>query len=277
MTSSGEHPLDRPGVCMRAPGVESRGLLSRWLIRVLTAMNAVGLLALACWLYFQPDGHAEVSPFLAKLRWWSYLGGRYVPVIAHQAESAASEAVLWIGWTLAGITLIVLFVSVARSRGRERSVQIVLGILCVIGWLWMATSWDTIRLRGQSAGIVRYAKAAREFASQLSNDWPSHGGDISGFGAFLAYPYCTPRTLLMLGDAFIPGTPLRVAAVERTPGEAIRFQLSGEGADLWLECRSDDGVPARFRSGLQPVYFPSSLLKITPDTFVVRYVVVVED
>jgi hypothetical protein len=28
----------------------------------------------------------------------------------------------------------------------------------------------------------------------------------------------------MLGDARLPNTPLRVAAVERTPGEAIRFQ-----------------------------------------------------
>ena len=75
----------------------------------------------------------------------------------------------------------------------------------------------------------------------------------------------------MLGNARVPNSPLRVAAVERTPGQAIRFQLTGDAPNVWIKWRTAKTPPTAFQGGLQQIHTPTSHLEIAAKTFVVRY------
>ncbi len=187
------------------------------------------------------------------------------------ADSAASQGAAQLGYLLAGLTLVFAASAVFFGRGRERLALLVFGLFLAMGWGLLGTNGDVIRLRGQSAELAQHAESVGEFAQQLNHAWPSQGGEIAGFGAFLAYPYGEPRTLLMLGDTYIPNTTLRVAVVERTPGQAIRFQLTGDAPDVWFECRTTETAPTAFRGGLQQLHTPTSDFEIDAKTFVVRY------
>ncbi|WP_459556680.1 hypothetical protein [Lacunimicrobium album] len=177
------------------------------------------------------------------------------------------------GSFFAGLCLALGIAAVFLNRGRERIVLPAVAIVLALGWIATGTKWDYIRLRGQSAELAQFAGPVRELAQELNGFWPQQGGQIASFGAFLAYPYGTPRTLLMLGDAHIPGTSLRIAAVERTPGEAIRFQLSGEAPKVWLEWRTVETPPSAFQGGLQQVITPVEYHEIASDLFVVKYLI----
>jgi len=247
------------------------GSTGRRFLLLLYAINAIALIALIGLLYFDRNAADRTSPLLSKLRWWAQPWGEYVPLVVSKADSSASEAAAMLGYLSASLSLLLAGAALYYGRGRERLVLPLCGVLLAIVWTQTGTSWDLIRLRGQSTMVVAYAESVSEFAQQLENSWPDQGGDIKDFGSFLAYPYGAPRTLLMLGDTRIPNTSLRVAAVERTPGEAIRFQLTGDAPDVWLEWRTSETEPTQFQGGLQQIHTPTASLKIAANTFVVRY------
>ncbi|TWU07304.1 hypothetical protein CA54_57100 [Symmachiella macrocystis] len=273
MTAAGSGPVGDIAISEDlASDGESRSTCRR-IVWSLIMLNAIALMTLIGLFYFDRDAPADTSPLLSRLRWWSQPWGEYVPIVVGKADSAASQGAALFGYLLASLTLILAVAAVFWGRGRERLALPAFGLLLAMGWGLLGTNWDVIRLRGQSAELAQHAESVSEFAQQLNHAWPDQGGEITGFGAFLAYPYGKPRTLLMLGDAHIPNTTLRVAAVERTPGQAIRFQLTGDAPNVWFEYRTAETAPTEFRGGLQQKHTPTADLEIAAKTYIVRYAI----
>lgn len=273
MTATGKSSVGNIAISEDWPSGGEYRSTGRRIVWSLIMLNAIALVTLIGLFYFDRNAPADTSPLLSKLRWWSQPWGEYVPIVVSKADSAASQGAAQFGNLLACLTLVLVAAAAFWGRGRERLALPVFGLLLAIGWGLLGTNWDVIRLRGQSAELAQYAESVSEFAQQLNDAWPDQGGEIAGFGAFLAYPYGEPRTLLMLGDAQIPNTTLRVAAVERTPGQAIRFQLTGDTPDVWFEWRTAETSPTAFQGGLQQLHTPTADLEIAAKTYVVRYAI----
>ncbi|MEW4486517.1 hypothetical protein AB1L42_00465 [Thalassoglobus sp. JC818] len=251
--------------------------LKNWLnwqhgVVLLVVLNALLLVGVFAWVYFDAEAPSRSGPFLNGFRWWSQPWGEYVPVVADVVDSDESYGAAMLSVLLACLSLFLGVMSLRVGRWRQRAAVSVIACVLAVGWLFIGWNWDVLRLRGKGLKLTGDLIAVREFAVQLESDWPDQDGEIEGFGAFLAYPYGSPRTLLTLGETCVPGTGLRVAAVERTPGESIRFQLSGGKGDLWFEWRSEGTVPTGFTGGLQQGYTPKAYFEVSDQLFLVRYV-----
>lgn len=269
MTVDGQSPVGSvANVKNSADDHRTTGLRVLW---TLMTINAIALITLIGLLYFDRGASTHSSTLLSNLRWWSQPWGVHVPAVVGKADSAAAQGAAVLGSLLALFTLILAATAAFISRGPARLIILAIGLFLAGGWVSVGRDWDGIRLRGQSAELAQYAEPVSKFAKELDTAWPNQSGEIEDFGAFLAYPYGEPRTLLMLGDARIPDTPLRVAAVERTPDEAIRFQLTGDAANVWFEWRITDTTPTAFRGGLEQAHTPTTYSEIAANTFVVRY------
>ncbi|TWT43563.1 hypothetical protein KOR42_44430 [Thalassoglobus neptunius] len=244
-----------------------------WLrgVVLLVALNALFLAVVVTWVYFDSGAPSRSSPFLNKFRWWSQPWGVYVPAVADALGAGASQGAAMLGVLLSCFSLLLVILSLKGVRNAGELVLPIFAGAIGIGWLLLGVNWDVIRLRGQSMELARHVEGVSEFARQLEEEWPDQDGEIEGFGAFLGYPYGTPRTLLMLGEACVPKTELRIAAVERTPGESIRFQLSGGSSDVWFEWRVVENAPASFAGGLQQNYSPKASFMVADKLFLVRY------
>lgn len=271
MNTTGKHPVDETTKLKDSSGKVDKGAIGRRIVWSLSMINAIVLIGLIVYLYYDRGAPEGSSLILSKLRWWSQPWGEYVPLVASKTVSAESQGALLLGSVLGCFTLVLAVVSAFLNRGRERLFLPVFGLVLAVGWTLVGANWDFIRIRGQSADLVQYVGPVSEFAKLLENSWPDQGGEIKDFGAFLAYPYGKPHTLLMLGDSRIPNTPLQVAAVERTPGKAIRFQLTGDAPNIWFEWRVLGTVPTLFQGGLQQIHTPITFYKIAENTFVVKY------
>lgn len=271
MTATGKVTNDNTAGCEVLSGDGNEGSTVRRIVQSLIAINAVALISLTGLLYFDREAPNGTSVPLNRLRWWSQPWGEYVPFVVSKADTDASQWAVMLGSLFACLTLVLALAATIFGRGRERYFLSTFGLVLAVGWVLIGTTWGSIRLSGRSAELVQYAESVGEFAKRLDASWPDQGGEIPDFGAFLAYPYGEPRTLLMLGDARIPNTSLRVAAVERTPGQAIRFQLVGDAADIWFERRATNTIPTKFRGGLQQNHTPTNYIEIAANTFIVKY------
>lgn len=235
-------------------------------------VSASSLVVATFWLCTAHAPGEASSPLFTRLKWWSQPWGVYVPLVTGARDTVASEGALVVTGMFSGLTLATATFHTVLANRRRRARVVGLACLVACGWLAIGLWYENLRLRAESADLRRYANRVQEFAESLNAAWPSEGGEIENFGAFLAYPYGRPRTLLMLGDARIPATPLRVAAVEWTANEAIRFQLTGDAPDVWFEWRPGRDSPNAFVGGLAQVFNAVTYLQLNDNLYVVRYV-----
>jgi hypothetical protein len=96
-------------------------------------------------------------------------------------------------------------------------------------------------------------------------------GETSALGAFLAYPLESPKTLLLLTEANVPGTDVAFTAVERSDDGALRFQLSRNETGTWLEWHPSHDAPRDFVGGLLQRFELDRFTQLGENWYLVRY------
>jgi hypothetical protein len=179
-----------------------------------------------------PPPSREVIPMTA---------GRWLTFRILRAAAAVS---------FAGI-LAALFLGAARHR-RLRAWLAVIGLAAA--WLALATSWRDLAWAGRrwcAAGLVT---AYEPLAAALRREWPQHDDAKEGFGPFSAYPAGKPQMLMLLTRRTPESATVPFVGVERSAVGALRFDLEGRLADVWLEWHPPGSAPQSFTGGLETQY-----------------------
>lgn len=249
-------------------------ILARWPRRAVNAAvplawttNALLLGAAAAWFYVEGRSQSEFHSLLRAAGW---------PGAASVADGDAAScgAAIVTCATAAVVSLGVAFLGLLVGAPRFRTLR-VWGLFTALAavWLTLLATWPDVHWSGQQRRVARALPALESVALSLIVAWPQNDGDIDALGPFLAYPKGSPRTLLIMGDAALCDSPLRMASVERTPGRAIRFELSGQEQGAWVEWRSGEDTPSDFVSGLRTPYLVERSERLAPHWFLVRYTV----
>ncbi len=169
-------------------------------------------------------------------------------------------------------TLLAALVGLVSGGPRFRSTRMWLLFTAVVaGWLGLGVAWPEIYWLGQERRISAVLASAETTVRDLNAHWPRDDGELRSVGQFLAYPKGRPATLLALGAARFPDSNLCFSAIERSGNDVMRFYLTGDESDAWLEWRGDDSVPDSFKGGLDTRYVVERQRRLAPRWFLVRY------
>jgi len=232
-------------------------------------LNLGLLVAAIAWIFGDSRSLRSVEFVLYRL-------GLYEPPIATvvRAPSRLGLAVptIELGLAVAAIALIISLVGLIVGPPHFRTTRAWLALTALLcGWLGLLVAWPEVYWKGQEIRIGHNLQPLEEIARRLHADWPTKEDEIAPLGAFLAYPLDSPSTLLLLGEAEIPGTPLRVSAIERSPQGVLNFQLSSDEHGAWLAWSPNGSPPQSFESGLQTYYRILRCRQLKPEWFLVRY------
>jgi hypothetical protein len=242
----------------------------------------------------QPIGRLTQHPM--QIVWWISLAVAFAAIVWLFLDSLAAHAVaLYTGqaatWAPGGVlnpsfarmlavkacaaTAIVSLITVAATLligpPSQRGVRSWLGLMTLLAaWFTLAFAWQDIAWAGSCWRISDTIVHIEPIARQLNDAWPCEDGAVPGLGQFSAYPVGRPRTLLIIADDPIAVRP-SIAAVERSPQGALRFQLAGKETGAWLEWHPAGSEPATFTGGLEDSQQLERSSQLAPQWFAVRY------
>jgi len=240
-----------------------------FLVSVSWAINTVLLAAAFGWIFFFGESRESIELMVrAVLPAWS---ASKTPILdPSRLGIGVSIGLVAIAFVLC--TSLAMLASLFLGRGRLRTTRtwlIFTAIAC--GWLGLAVSWPAIYWSGQQRRAVAVLPAAETLVESLHDHWPKIDSYLPELGPFLAYPISTPSALLPLRSVTFPKTDIPFSAVERTGGDAMRFELSGAETGAWLEWRGNGTRPQPFVGGLDTKYSLAKVAQLAPEWFLVRY------
>ncbi len=185
----------------------------------------------------------------------------------------------WVAWGLQGACFLSwggIVTGLLIGGNRYRGVRAWLGLmLSVVLWLVLWTNWGKIVEAGRFAQVSGETKSLLVFSQKTYDDWESFTAPDAppreSWVPFNAYPLRKPSMLFFLGEQVIPETNLTVRSIERTAGEAIRFELSGSQLGNWVEWRVDDSPPKDFTGGLEAPMEMVRWRKLADRLYLVQY------
>jgi hypothetical protein len=265
-----------------SPGVENCLVAENWRARAFAWGRIVAWVvpcAAICWVLRDP--HA-----LAALRhsWWGLL----VPAVAADpvaqlrlsgVQSHTYRVALNAGMVVCGVSLGVYAMSLVWGATRQRTITGVMSLTSIVAiWLVIATNLVPLYDCGVRHRIQASSPALQGFTDQLQQDWPQRADQVVAPGSRFeqlppvnAYPLLSPRVCLLLSSYSVPGTSMEIVALEYTPGEAMRLQLSGALSGYWFERRWDQSPPTNFFSGLDEPLEPNRYRSLGDQCYLVVY------
>lgn len=239
---------------------------SNWLARFAIGINLALWFGTCIWLL--RDGYVSRIP-------WSEPADGIEPL----PDSLASWRLWTLGLLVAGCFLswLAILWGMLFASASYRNLRRMFGLTLSVGlWLIVGTEWRSMVEFGRVARLKREHQAVELFSSSLNSQWDevvdsSRPHAMSDLIPFNAYPIRKPTMLLFLGEQPIPGTNLTVRSIERTPEQAIRFELSGEHLGHWLEVRWNHTPPNAFETGIEEQLSPANWTAITPNLYRVQY------
>jgi hypothetical protein len=235
----------------------SRQHLGRWVLRFCLAFQIVSLATLAA-LNFLDERLESVSlgSMLSGQISIADAGYRIVlPVLAY-------SLVLSIGLFAAGMLL---------GERTQRSLRNLLFLTSMIAIsLALFTSWQRISWEGRRHRMIARIEALQVVCDALSKDWPKNDMNHELLGSIMAYPQWNPSTLILLTPKPIDDR-FRIAAIDRSTSDVLRFQLSSGFENIWLEHRADAKLETEFTNGIEQSYSRQYYVTLSPSWFLVRY------
>lgn len=161
----------------------------------------------------------------------------------------------------------------SRSHhARSRSIASLIAITTVIAvWLGISVNYQSLAWQGQRIRVAVQLRSLEAIAEPLRRNWPKEDDEIAGIGPFMAYPFGQPSTLILLQSPPVSGDGLCIAAVERSPRGAIRFELTGTEHDDWVEWHPPGSYPTSFVGGLKDPHQFVCSTKLRGGWHLVRY------
>jgi hypothetical protein len=157
---------------------------------------------------------------------------------------------------------------------RHRRIRSWLAFTTVVAlWLTILTAWPQIAWAGLRWRVGRAVEAFEPIAAQLRDDWPTTDGSDPLVGVYSAYPPDKPRMLLLLGPKAASDSGMRFTSIEKSPAGALRFELTGNEQDAWLEWHPEGSRPASFVGALmiQGEYELKQSAELAPGWYATRY------
>jgi len=224
--------------CVRSPKIG-------WALWIVNIATFIGLVA---WIFC--DGQFASSTDMLRVRAISVLergtgAGAYT-------WYAGRVLLLTIAVIAAAVSSIGIFLSLFVGAHPHRRVRSWFAFtLLVAAWLTLLGSWHELAWHGQTFRMQRRLAGFETIAESLRSDWPTIDGERTHMGQFMAYPIGRPMMLMMLTKPDVPGTATSFATVEHGDDGTLRFELTGDEPDGWLEWHPAGSVPKSFVGGLQ--------------------------
>ncbi|MEO1529225.1 MAG: hypothetical protein AAFX06_27715 [Planctomycetota bacterium] len=173
---------------------------------------------------------------------------------------------------VAGATLSAIVIRTGlRSTPKSRSLLQLLAITAVIAlWCSFSTCHHALAWHGKRLRFAFRTDQLESLAAPLRRSWPTEDGKLEGLGPFMAYPFGTPQTLLLLEAPRLDGR-VYVAAIEQGETGAIRMQIMGTDGGDWVEWHPDDGTPSSFIGGLGDQHQLAKFDRIGRGWYLARY------
>lgn len=192
---------------------------------------------LAAW--FSPHGHADDS--------------LWERIIRARAAGAHLRLTLLIVLGLAVVTISAVHAVgwLVRSPRTYRLRSLMLATLLTALWLGLLSNHSAVCWQGDRMRMRMGLNGLQSLADRLRTHWPESDGELPEAGPFLAYPTGRPRTLILLTPPSLAPWSATISAVDRSDHGVLRFQLTGPGADDWVEWHPDGHRPAPFTGGLE--------------------------
>ena len=174
-----------------------------------------------------------------------------------------------IGWIAFGLLV---------GSSSFRSTRNALGLTAVIAyWLFLGRQCESIVEFGRVYRLASKVHQLEPFAIEVDRHWSelcetrSVCSSQINFSNMLAYPVEQPTMCFFASTHRIDSCHIEIASIERTAGEAIRLQLTGEHRGYWIEKRTNSQLPQPFRSGLDYSMYPISIKDLGRSFYLVRY------
>ncbi len=259
----------------------TRAELVRWCLShlglLLWSMAVLLSLAMTTWMFCDGRFYAAIPDWLRNPSW--------VPLsdLAVQSSQIKSpftfrpqlfHGLLWTTWAVLasiGLHLIV-------GPGSTRNIRSLLGITAIFAyWLFLGRECESIVELGRSTRLALQVSAIDRLAHDIDTNWAelcepdsTCSTDLK-LSNLLAYPTSNPRMCMFAGSFQVPQSNVEISSIERTEGEALRFQLGGEHLGYWIEKRWDGRWPRSFQSGLEYTFTPTKITQIHDSLYLVRY------
>lgn len=235
----------------------TRPTVSRWVIRI-SLVSLIGSVASLALLNFLDERleRVSLSSLLVARVDLSPVGYRALLVV--------------LPWSL--LISLGLFAGAAFFGARtQRSLRHLFLLTTMMGAaLALYVNWQRISWEGRRYRMASKIAALQSICDTLTADWPKRDMDHRLLGPIMVYPQWNPSTLILLTPKPVDDR-FRIAAVDRSPGEILRFELSSGYETIWLEHRTDSQAPDDFANGIHQNYTPQYSLPMSSQWFLVRY------
>jgi hypothetical protein len=136
--------------------------------------------------------------------------------------------------------------------------------------LALHVNWQRISWEGRRWRMADKIASLQSIYDALQADWPQRDMDHELLGPIMVYPQWNPSTLILLTPKPVDER-LRIAAIDRSSGEILRFELSSGYETIWLEHRTDSQLPNDFSNGIHQKFTRQYSLPMSSHWFLVRY------
>lgn len=235
----------------------SRRHIGRWVLRTCLVLQFVSLSTLAAINFF--DERLESISLHSMLMGQVSSASKNYPILL---PILAYSLILSIGLFAVGV----LF-----GKRPQRSLRNMLFLTSMIAFtLAVFTSWQRISWEGRRYRMIARIEAIQIVCDALQKDWPTNDMNHELLGPIMAYPQWNPSTLILLTPKPIDDR-FRIAAIDRSKRDVLRFQLSSGYETIWLEHRIDSGLETEFTNGIDQNYTRQYYISLLPSWFLVRY------
>jgi hypothetical protein len=156
----------------------------------------------------------------------------------------------------------------ARPQRSLRNMLFLTSMIAVT--LALFTSWQRISWEGRRHRMLARITALQVVCDSLYENWPTNDMNHELLGPVMAYPQWNPTTLILLTPKPIDDR-FRIAAIDRSKSDVLRFQLSSGFDAIWLEHRMDSKLETEFTNGIDQSYARQYSVTLSPTWFLVRY------
>lgn len=231
------------------------------------------LVGLAGWLAL--DGMLEKSIYRLQETFGAMIANRSFTSVASFRSIIAD--IRMTGLMAVAVLVIVGFSGIAvglfHGLNNHRSTRAWLSLTGLIAaWICLSMQWENVSWMGRSCRMSTHVTPQLvHYVNQLEDNWPASDGISPELGPYLAYPIYRPSVLMLLSEATLPNTNLKITAIEKTVGKSLRFELAGSEQGNWLEYRSDTSTPESFTGGLEQELRLKRFSRLDSHWYLVKY------
>jgi hypothetical protein len=246
-----------------------RFLFSQHTVRAYWIANLAALCVLTAWIWRDGRFAETAVKFTANVQSLLAFNGTVItrePIIAQRFWLLNALAVV------ATLSAVGIFTGLFLGPPAHRRVRSWFAVtLLAVMWLTLWTTWPNLLWRGQAFRLRGELADFQKVASSLDKGWPTNDGERAELGPFLAYPMSKPQVLMLLSNAYVPGTNMSFSLIERSDQGALRFELAGDELGAWLEWHPAHDMPIGFVGGLSERHELDRFTPLGNDWFLVRY------